>query len=82
MVPVRSVFPCKALFFPWKQKLGSFEPENPERDFTQCEPVGFKARRFQDGGRFVLIIGRQKIVCQKPWLNTPRQTELVVVGTY
>ena len=25
--------------------------ENPERDLTQCEPVPFKARTFQEAGR-------------------------------
>ena len=28
--------------------------ENPERDFTQCEPVGFKARRLERAGSFRL----------------------------
>ena len=29
---------------------GKDRAENPESDFTQCEPVGFKARRFQWAG--------------------------------
>ena len=33
--------------------------ENPERDFTQCEPVGFKARRFQWAGRTYLVCSAQ-----------------------
>ncbi len=35
--------------------------ENPEHDLTQCEPVHFKARTFQQGGMFRVVICDTKV---------------------
>ena len=37
--------------------------ENPERDLTQCEPVHFKARTFQGGGRGLVLVRPKERRC-------------------